>query len=153
MITREQALELLEKLVPRTEEGDLEWEQSSKQQGTFFLTLGDGVVSVSANREFFQLAFFNQSGATLGTFRFRGEHLDSGSERMKELYLAARGAALGADDVFRSMLSALNPDATEHSYDLADDGPGESMPFSDDDEPFAIADAADPRGDDTDAEE
>lgn len=152
MISKLQMLQLLDALIARTDARELDWKQSPKQKNTYFLSLGEGVVSLMANKQFFWLGLFNHSGSGVANFKFRGEHLDEGSDRVKELYMAARDAALGADQIFESMLNALTEPAEADAMVVGRIG-AQAWPdhaanegdFDEETDHFALDDVPDPR--------
>ena len=117
---------LLEKLLSKTQEKDIRWDETPNESA-FRIPLGDGLVRIEYgadfdNEEYYVAYLQNRKGRTLDQI---GPLYQGAATRglLFDLFRAARVSALGVDDILEGMVADLEADKPQPLAQEDDDVP------------------------------
>jgi hypothetical protein len=126
MAEQNPSLTLVKRLHQRTQEGRITWQESTSEN-TFLTAFPDHSIQISQQGPDYDLDYavriFDDEGHLVEEITLADLNVSSSNlslKIMRDLFVAARRSAKGADRVVKSILDALGPD---------DDGDDDDIPF------------------------
>lgn len=101
---------LVDSLLARSQEGELEWKTTSNPL-TYLLTLKDSSIAITKDITHIELVFRNEKGEVVRTVVIH-TGTDSFYKKAAELFDLARKKATNSDDIIDRILKQLDPKST-----------------------------------------